>query len=90
MRNLPIVSGKERIMEAEFAGARARVFTDSPCEFTGKVAGVLDMTPDPNAGRATFVAVLNALLKRLGIREKTLHCGDEEPKQRGREIAALF
>ena len=34
-RDFPIVLGRDRVIEAEFAGARAHAFTDSPKEFTG-------------------------------------------------------
>ena len=77
-------------MEAEFAGARAHVFTDSPKEFIGKLADVVDLPLDSNGNRAIFVGVLNAVLRYLDWTEKTLHCRDEEPEQCAVEIAAFL
>jgi uncharacterized protein (DUF4213/DUF364 family) len=89
-RDFPIVLGKERVMEADFAGARAHAFTDSPKEFIGKLEDVLDLPLDSNSHRAIFIGVLNAVLRRLGVIEKTLHCRDEEPEQCARETAAFL
>lgn len=89
-RDFPIVLGKERVVEAEFAGARAHAFTDSPKEFIGRPADVVNLPLDSNSNRAIFIGVLNAVLRYLGIIEKTLHCRDEEPEQCAREVAAFL
>ncbi len=89
-RDFPIILGKERVMEAEFAGARAHVFSDSPKEFIGKLADVVDLPLDSNGHRAIFAGVLNAVLRYLDWTEKTLHCRDEEPEQCAVEIAAFM
>ena len=89
-RDFPIVLGKERVIEAEFAGARAHAFTDSPKEFIGRLADVANIPLDSNSNRAIFVGVLNAVLRYLGMIEKTLHCRDEEPEQCANEIAAFL
>lgn len=89
-RDFPIVLGKERVIEAEFAGVRAQAFTDSPQEFIGRLNDVLRLPLDSNGHRAIFIAVLNAVLRYLGILEKTLHCRDEEPEQCGKEMAAFL
>ena len=89
-RDFPIVLGRERVVEAEFAGAKAHAFTDSPKEFIGKLADVVNLPLDSNGHRAIFIGVLNAVLRYLGMIEKTLHCRDEEPEQCAKEIAALL
>ena len=89
-RDFPIIVGKERVIEAEFDGARAHVFTDSPKEFIGKLGDVLNLPLDSNSHRAIFVGVLNAVLRYLGTIEKTLHCKDEEPEECAIEIAAFL
>jgi len=89
-RDFPIVLGKERVIEAEFAGARAHAFTDSPKEFVGRLGDVLKLPLDSNSNRAIFVGVLNAVLRYLGVIEKTLHCKDEEPEQCANEIAVFL
>jgi uncharacterized protein (DUF4213/DUF364 family) len=89
-RDFPIVLGKERVIEVEFAGARAHAFTDSPKEFIGRLSDVVNLPLDSNSNRAIFVGVLNAVLRYIGMIEKTLHCRDEEPEQCATEIAAFL
>ena len=89
-RDFPITLGQERVIEAEFAGAKAHAFTDSPKEFVGQLGDVVNLPLDSNSNRAIFVGVLNAVLRYLGIIEKTLHCRDEEPEQCANEIAAFL
>lgn len=87
-RDFPIVEGKERVIEAEFLGFRAHAFTDSPGEFTGKLREILNLPLDSNRNRALYIATLNAVLGRLGLIEKTMHCKDEDPERCAEEVAA--
>ncbi|MFH1723754.1 MAG: DUF364 domain-containing protein [Elusimicrobiota bacterium] len=87
-KDYPIIKGKERVLEARVLGARGQAFTDSPCEFTGTVDGVLQLPFTSNRNRAIFVAVVNALCRALGMAEGTVHCKDDEPEQCGSKIAA--
>lgn len=89
-RDFPIILGKERAIEAEFAGVKAHTFTDSPREFIGKLGDVLNLPLNSNRDRAIFIGVLNAVLRYLGMIEKTLHCRDEEPEQCANEVAAFL
>jgi uncharacterized protein (DUF4213/DUF364 family) len=86
-RDFPIVVGKERVVEAEFQGAKAHAFTDSPKEFIGKLQEVIAMPLATNGERAIFIATMNAVLKHLNIIQTTLHCKDEEPEKCAKEIA---
>jgi uncharacterized protein (DUF4213/DUF364 family) len=87
-RDFPIVVGKERVIEAEFDGAKAHAFTDSPKEFIGKLQEVIAMPLATNGERAIFIATMNAVLKHLNIIQTTLHCKDEEPEKCAKEIAS--
>ncbi len=87
-RDFPIVVGKERVVEAEFGGAKAHAFTDAPKEFIGQLGKVISMPLVDSGSRAVFIATMNAVLKHLGIIQTTLHCKDEEPEQCAKEIAA--
>jgi uncharacterized protein (DUF4213/DUF364 family) len=86
-RDFPIVVGKERVIEAEFQGAKAHAFTDTPREFIGKLKEALDLSLLTNGGRAIYIATMNAVLKYLTRIKTTLHCRDNEPEQCAREIA---
>jgi uncharacterized protein (DUF4213/DUF364 family) len=89
-QDYPIIVGKERVIEAEVLGTKAHSFTDSPAEFKGKLLDVLEMRLDSNSGRAVFIAVMNAVLRYLGMVDATLHCRDEEPEACGREMATII
>ncbi|MEM3017827.1 MAG: DUF364 domain-containing protein [Candidatus Bathyarchaeia archaeon] len=85
--DFPIIAGKEMVIEASFRGKRAHVFTDSPSNYAGKLKEILEIDLYTNKNRAIFVGALNAVLKYLGIIERTIHCRDDEPFKCGSEIA---
>jgi uncharacterized protein (DUF4213/DUF364 family) len=87
-RDFPIVTGKERVIEADFCGASAHAFTDSPKEFIGKLQDVIDLPLSGNGERAILIGTMNAVLKHLNIIETTLHCKDEEPEKCAKEITS--
>jgi hypothetical protein len=80
-RDFPIVTGKERVIEANFKGVTAHAFTDSPYEFSGKVKEIIKMPLTENRKRAIFIASMNAILKSLNEIDKTIHCRDNEPER---------
>ncbi len=86
-RDFPIVIGKERVIEARFRGTRGQAFTDSPQEFEGTLAEVLNLELTTNQHRAVLIAALNAVLSHLGMVEATVHCKDEDPEYCALEIA---
>ncbi len=86
-RDFPIVRGVEKLIEARFRGARGHAFTDAPAEFVGPVEAVLQGDMDRTRDRAVFVAVLNAVMRSMGMVAGTVHCRDEEPEECAVEIA---
>ena len=80
----PILKGKERIVEAVFHGARGHAFTDMFGNYQGTLDQIVSMKPTNNFRRATFIATLNAVLRSLGMVEKTVHCRDGAPQECGR------
>ena len=86
-RDYPIIEGKERMVEAEFLGARGHAFTDSPLDFIGLLEDVLDLKIDSNQHRAVYLATLNAVLAHLGMARGTIHCKNNEPEDCARQIA---
>ncbi|HOX06802.1 MAG TPA: iron-sulfur cluster assembly scaffold protein [Planctomycetota bacterium] len=74
----PVIKGRERMIEAEFLGARGHAFTDRPGGFSGTLAEILDMPLANNYRRAVFVAAANAVARHLGAAERTVHCRDED------------
>jgi uncharacterized protein (DUF4213/DUF364 family) len=86
-RDFPIIIGKERVVEATILGSHGQAYTDSPQEFLGTLHDVLQLELTTNQHRAIYVATINALLSKLKMVEKTIHCKDEEPEECALEIA---
>jgi hypothetical protein len=80
--------GKEKLMQAEFLGAKGQAFTDRYGDFEGVLEDVLKMNLENNFRRAVFVSTANAVLRHLGRIEKTVHCRDKEPTECAEELAA--
>ncbi|MCM0756449.1 DUF364 domain-containing protein [Desulfovibrio aminophilus] len=77
--DFPLQKGKERLMEAEFRGARGQAFTDRFGDFTGTLGDVARMPLANNFRRAVFIAACNATLRSLGLCDRTIHCRDSGP-----------
>lgn len=87
-RDYPIITGKERMIEAEVLGAKGQAFTDSPGEYIGKLEHIEELSLNSNKERAIYIATLNAVLKYLNIVENTLHCKNEEPVRCAEDISS--
>ena len=79
-QDYPILRGREHMVEAIFDGARGQAFADEFENVDGPVERLLEMETDTNARRAIFIAGLNAVFRRCGLCEQTVHCRDEEPR----------
>ncbi len=75
----PLLKGKERMMEAHFRGTPGQAYTDQVGNFEGTLGDVLALSLDSNYRRAVLVATINAVLRHLGVIEKSCHCKDEDP-----------
>lgn len=80
-RDFPIIKGKEKLMQAEFRGAKGQAYTDMPGNYTGTLNSILNLEYKTNFDRAILIASLNALCRYLNICENTVHCKDEEPEE---------
>jgi len=80
-QDFPLLTGKERLVEASFKGFSGQAFTDSPGGFKGSIRSVLEKKPGSKAELAVFISTLNAVCKSLGLTEKTVHCKDNEPEE---------
>lgn len=84
--DFPLQKGKERLMQAEFAGSLGQAFTDRYGDFEGSIEEVLNMALDNNYRRGIFVATVNALLRHMNRIERTVHCRDQGPAQCAEEL----
>jgi len=75
----PLVTGRERIMEANVRGACGQAFTDMYGRWEGRIQDVCAAKPTNNYRRAILVATLNAVMRYSGDLNDTLHCRDEGP-----------
>lgn len=73
----PIQKGRERLMRADFNGAHGVAFTDMFGDYEGFLYEMVNMKLDNNFRRAIFISTINAMLKSLGLIEKTSHCKDK-------------
>jgi len=80
-RDYPLITGRERIMQAELRGACGQTFTDMYGNYSGKLIDIAGMEMTNNYRRAIFIASLNATMRYLGLADKTVHCKDEDPKE---------
>ena len=78
-KDYPLVTGRERLMQAEFRGCLGQAFTDHYGDFSARLSDILAMELSDNFRRAVFVAGLNALLRYLGLVDRNVHCRDGEP-----------
>jgi hypothetical protein len=88
--DFPLQKGKERLMQAEFLGAKGQAFTDRYGDFEGVLEDVLKMGLGNNFRRAVFVSTVNAVLRHLGRIDKTVHCRDKEPTECAVELASYI
>jgi hypothetical protein len=79
-QDYPLLKGKEKLLQAEFKGFCGQAFTDSPGNFQGTLSEFLEIALESNFERASFVAVLNAVMRYLNLIDGTIHCKDEEPE----------
>ena len=85
-KDYPLLQGRERLMQAEFQGAKGQAFTDLYGNFDGTLAEVLEMGLEDNFRRAVLVSSLNAVMRHLGLVSNTIHCKDGEPRECAQEL----
>lgn len=89
-KDFPLHKGKERLMQAQLGSGKGQAFTDQYGDYTGSLAGLLEMELTNNFRRAIFVASLNAMLDHLGLVRGTVHCRDDGPTKCAPDVAAYI
>ena len=85
--DLPILRGKEVMIEAEFRGAKGHAFTSAPSFWRGSLRELLGLPLESNEQRALLAAAMNAVLRSLGLIDQTVHCRSEDIGRCGEEMA---
>jgi len=85
-KDYPIITGRERIMQAEFRGSVGQAFTDMYGDYSGVLSDIIEMELKNNFRRAIFISSLNAVMRYLGLVDKTSHCKNDEPPKCSLEL----
>ena len=85
--DFPIQKGKEKLMQAQFNGAKGQAFTDTYGNYRGRLADIAHLDLAEPMSQAIFVATLNAVMRSLGRTDCTIHCKDAGPAECSRRIA---
>lgn len=84
----PIITGRERIVEARLGTGVGHAFTDHYGHYRGSLRNVLALSLADNYERSVFIATLNATLNHLKLIGGTVHCRDDEPVECARQFVA--
>ena len=85
-KDYPLVTGRERLMQANFRGSLGQAFTDMYGDFSGRLSDIIEMDLANNFRRAIFISSLNAVMRYLGLATKTIHCKNNEPRECSHEL----
>ena len=77
--DFPLLRGKETLMQAICGSAIGQAFTVVSGNFNGSLEDVLALPLESIFHRAVFVSAMNAVLRRFGLVERTVHCKNERP-----------
>jgi hypothetical protein len=80
-KDYPLITGRERMMQAEFRNTCGQAYTDMYGNFSGRLIDIANMELKNNFRRAIFISSLNATMRNLGLIDKTTHCKDNEPRE---------
>ncbi len=85
--DFPLLKGKEKLMEAEFKGAKGQAFSDMPENFAGTLREIVSRPLNTNYDRAVLVSSINAVCNFLGLSKNHVHCKNEEPEECAKNLA---
>jgi uncharacterized protein (DUF4213/DUF364 family) len=80
-KDYPLITGRERMMQADFRNIYGQAYTDMYGNYSGKLIDIAGTELKNNFRRAIFISSLNATMRYLGLIDKTMHCKDNEPRE---------
>jgi uncharacterized protein (DUF4213/DUF364 family) len=86
-KDYPLIVGRERMMQAEFRNTFGQAYTDMYGNYADKLINIAEINLKNNFRRAVFVSSLNAVMRYLGLIDKTMHCRDDEPRECSSQLA---
>jgi len=87
-QDYPILKGKERMMQAEFKGSLGQAFTDMSGNFEGKLFRIMELPLTNNFRRAVYISTVNAVIRYLGMVDRSIHCRDNGPVKCSQDLVA--
>lgn len=88
-KDYPILTGKDVMIEAEYAGSFGQAFTEAPVSFSGTLKEILSLDFESDAhGRSLLVATINAVMNHMGLCQNVIHCKNQGPKLCGEQVAS--
>jgi len=85
-----LVRGPEILLTCYIDDFAGQVFTVAPRSYTGRLLEILKMNLDNVFYRGIFYATINALVRYLGLLDKSCHCTNGYPELCGRELARFI
>ncbi|MFA5657852.1 MAG: DUF364 domain-containing protein [Oscillospiraceae bacterium] len=80
-KDFPILTGKEIMLSAELQGELGQAFTDAPSAGKASLSEIINADILENQhDLSVFIASLNAVMKKLGLTDRTVHCKNDEPE----------
>jgi len=76
-RDYALIKGRERLVQARYDGALGVAFSDMYGNHEDDLVNIIDMDLFNNFRRAVFISMINAVLGKIGLVEKTSHCKDD-------------
>jgi hypothetical protein len=86
-KDYPLITGRERMMQAEFKNTFGEAYTDMYGNYSGTLPDIAGMELSNNFRRAIFISSLNAVMRYFGLIDKTMHCKDNEPRECSAKLA---
>ncbi len=78
-----LLRGKEILLTCRYRDSIGQVFTVAPRSFTGTLKEVLELEPYSIVNNSIMYSTLNAVLRHLGLIQKTMHCRGDKPRRCG-------
>ena len=86
-KDYPILDGSEVMLQAEYEGCLGQAFTSAPAAYAGSLQEIIDadILGDSHA-RALFIASMNAVMRYLGLTDRTVHCKNNGPELCAKQV----
>lgn len=90
-KDFPILTGQDIMIQAEFDGGIGQAFTSTPAIFAGTLEDILAFDLVENDyDRGIFIAALNAVTRRYGMCDMSIHCKNNGPEECALKAAAYL